>query len=47
MSTQLHPDDALFHAAGDDPWAYESYWFSFFEPKRRLMVYVYPWFRPN
>ena len=46
MST-LHPDDALFHPAGDDPWAYESYWFSFFVPERKLMVYVYPWFRPS
>jgi hypothetical protein len=37
----------MFHPAGDDPWAYESYWFSFFIPERKLMVYVYPWFRPN
>ena len=47
MSSTMHPDDALFHPAGDDPWAYESYWFSFFVPDRKLMVYVYPWFRPN
>ena len=47
MSTTLHPDDSLFHPAGNDPWAYESYWFSFFVPDRKLMVYVYPWFRPN
>ena len=32
MSTTLHPDDSLFHPAGNDPWAYESYWFSFFVP---------------
>ena len=47
MSDTLHPDDSLFHPAGNDPWAYESYWFSFFVPDRKLMVYVYPWFRPN
>jgi hypothetical protein len=47
VSSALHPDDSMFHPAGDDPWAYESWWFSFFVPERRLMVYVYPWFRPN
>lgn len=39
--------DDLFHAAGPDPWWFESFWFSFFVPDRQLMVYVYPWFRPN
>ena len=42
----LHPDDAL-HTPPDDIWAFESYWFSFFIPERKLMVYVYPWFRPT
>lgn len=41
-----HPDDD-FHTAGDDPWWFESFWFSFFVPERKLMVYVYPWFRPG
>lgn len=43
--TPLHPHDT-FHPAGDDPWSFESFWFSFFLPQRRMMVYVYPWFRP-
>ncbi len=47
MSGVLHEHDSMFHPAGDDPWAYESWWFSFFIPDRKLMVYVYPWFRPN
>ena len=47
MSGVLHEHDSMFHPAGDDPWAYESWWFSFFVPERQLMVYVYPWFRPN
>ena len=42
----MHPDDN-FHAPPDDPWAYEAFWFSFFVPERKLMVYVYPWFRPT
>src|SRR5688572_24043672 len=41
----LHPEDT-FHAPPEDIWAFESYWFSFFVPERKLMVYVYPWFRP-
>jgi hypothetical protein len=44
--TALNPDDN-FHAPPDDPWAFESYWFSFFVPEKRLMIYVYPWFRPT
>ena len=42
----LAPEDN-FHAPPDDPWAFESYWFSFFVPEKKLMVYVYPWFRPT
>jgi hypothetical protein len=42
----LHPEDT-FHAPPDDPWAFESFWFSFFIPEKRVMVYVYPWFRPT
>lgn len=41
----LHPEDN-FHTPPDDVFAFESYWFSFFVPERKLMVYVYPWFRP-
>jgi hypothetical protein len=44
--TGLHDDDT-FHAPNGDPWWFESFWFSFFVPDRRLMVYVYPWFRAS
>lgn len=37
----------LLHDSGGEPWWFESYWFSFFIPERRLMVYIYPWFRPT
>lgn len=46
----FHPHDVfhdVFHDAGLETWWFESYWFSFFEPERRLMVYIYPWFRPS
>lgn len=43
--TTLHPNDT-FHPVGDDLWSFESFWFSFFLPRQRMMVYVYPWFRP-
>ena len=44
---RLRATDDDFHAPPDDLWAYESFWFSFFVPERKLMVYVYPWFRPT
>lgn len=43
--TTVHPDDD-FHPFDQDPWWFESFWFSFFVPERQLMIYVYPWFRP-
>ena len=45
-AASLHPEDT-FHLPPDDVFAFESYWFSFFVPERKLMVYVYPWFRPT
>ena len=42
----LHDDDRLHPSGSDDSW-FESWWFAFYVPERRLSVYVYPWFRPN
>jgi hypothetical protein len=42
----LHPNDN-FHPSNGEPWWFESFWFSFYVPERRMMVYVYPWFRPG
>ncbi len=35
------------HSFPDDEHWFESWWFAFYVPERRLSVYVYPWFRPG
>lgn len=36
-----------FHPSGQDDNWFESWWFAFYVPERKLTVYIYPWFRPN
>ncbi|AGH51053.1 hypothetical protein G432_16675 [Sphingomonas sp. MM-1] len=42
----LGEEDRLHPSGTDDSW-FESWWFAFYVPERRLSVYIYPWFRPN
>jgi hypothetical protein len=43
----LSPADDAFHAAGEDPWFFESSWWSFYVPERDLGAWIYHWVRPN
>lgn len=40
-------DQDRFHPSGQDDSWFESWWFAFYVPDRRLTVYIYPWFRAN
>jgi len=43
----LSAADDGFHAPGDDPWFFESSWWSFYVPERDLGAWIYHWVRPN
>jgi hypothetical protein len=43
----LSAADDAFHAPDDDPWFFESSWWSFYVPGRDLGAWIYHWVRPN
>ena len=43
----LSAADDGFHAPGDDPWFFESSWWSFYVPEHDLGAWIYHWVRPN